>query len=432
MATHPRLAALALALSLVLAGCAGESGAFRTTEPETETTPIRTDTETPTRTTAVEVTGEYSVPVTGDELPIDADRTFARVQALVGTNVEPQPVRVRDGSTRTGEAEYYSQRPFFRVMGLAEANYTTVGASGVTYSDGEVQITTRDASPAEVERVLAHEFAHTVQMRTSMTAELDATGFGDRATDSAMTRRALVEGGAVYVTDTYAERFQNRTVYQSNVVERQYERGPSGNRYLWGPYHFGYRYVADTIDSPAELETVYEDFPRTTEQLLHGYAPDEEPVADLVFRDTVDDWYRTDTDTKGELVTRIVLRGELSKDSAAAAAAGWGNDRVAVYERASGGATGIAWALRMDDRGEATEAVDAFEAYADRQTESSFRVERVTARTFVVLAGDGAFVDNARVSAEGARVTVGIDDPRASLTPPGPTGAVDAPPATVA
>ncbi|WP_121822284.1 hypothetical protein [Halostella salina] len=433
MATRRRLAALALVLSLVLAGCAGDSGAFRTTEPETGTTTVGTATEPPTRTTTTaEVTGEYSVPVTGNALPVDADRTFARVQSLVGSDVEPQTVRVREGSTRTGEAEYYSQRPFFRVMGLSEANYSTVGASGVTYSDGEVQITTRDAPPAEVERVLAHEFAHTVQMRTSMTADLDSGVFGNPTTDYAMTRRALVEGGAVYVTDVYAERFQNRTVYQSNVVERQYERGPGGNRYLWAPYHFGYRYVADTIDSPAELATVYDNHPETTEQLLHGYAPDEEPVADLVLRDTVEDWYRTDTDTKGELVTRIVLRGELTKERAAAAAAGWGNDRAAVYEQASGDAAGVAWALRMDDRGEATEAVDAFEAFADRQTESSFRVERVTARTLVVIGGDGAFVDNARVSAQGARVTVGIDDPRASLTPPGPTGAVDAPPATVA
>jgi len=418
MATRRRLAALALVLSLVLAGCATESDAFRTTEPETETPGPVTETRQPTRTTtAVDVTEEYAVPVSGEELPVDADLTFARVQALVGTDVEPQPVTVRSGSARSADASYYERQPFFEIMGLADANFSTAGASGVTYTDGEVQITTREAPPAEVERVLAHEFTHTIQMRTSMTADLDSVGYGERTTDYSMTRRALVEGGAVYVTDVYAERFQNRTVYQSTVVETEYERGPSGNRYLWAPYHFGYRYVDETIDAPAQLETVYEDFPVTTEQVIHGYGPDEEPAADLGLTDETGDWYRTDADTKGELVTRIVLRDELSQDRAAEAAAGWGNDRVHVYEHERRDRRGIAWAIRMDDAAEATEAVEAFEAYAARQSAADYRVERTTERTLVVFAGDVAFVENAHAAGADGEISVAVGERTASLGP---------------
>ncbi|WP_161973142.1 hypothetical protein [Halostella litorea] len=425
MATRRRLAALALVLSLVLAGCGTDSGAFRTTEPETETpTPASdpsaptTDAGTTTRTTTTaDVTEEYAVPVAGEELPVDPDLTFARVQALVGTDVEPQPVTVRSGSTRSADAGYYDRRPFFRIMGLADANYSTTGASGVTYSDGEVQITTRNASTTEVERVLAHEFTHTVQMRTSMTADLDAAVYGDRTTDYSMTRRSLVEGGAVYVTDVYAERFQNRTVYQSSVVERRYERGPSGNRYLWAPYHFGYQYVEETIDAPAGLSDVYEDYPETTEQLIHGYGPDEEPPAALEVADETDGWYRTDADTKGELVTRIVLRDVLSRERAAAAAAGWGNDRVHVYDHARRDASGVAWTLRMDDAAEATEAVDAFEAYAARQSAAAYRVERVTPRTLVVFGGDEAFVENAHAAGSDGEISVAVGEGVTSLAP---------------
>ncbi|NHN47551.1 hypothetical protein G9464_08070 [Halostella sp. JP-L12] len=416
MVTRRALATLAVALALVFAGCAADGAAFRTTQPGNATNETAT-TERPT-TTAVEAADEYSVPVRGGELPVDPNRTFARVQALVGTDVRPRTVTVIDGSSRSSGAGYYAEREFFDIMGLEETDYATDGASGVTYADGQVQITTRNASDAEVERVLAHEFTHTVQMRSGMTADLDSVAYTRRTTDYAMTRQALVEGGAVYVTDAYAERFQDGTARQSSRVAAEYERGPAGNRYLWAPYYFGYEYVSDSVDSPDELSSVYEDHPETTEQLLHGRTPAAEPPAELELgaADT-GDWYRTGADTKGELVTRIVLRSELSKGVSTAAAAGWGNDRVFVYEHASGDEAALAWALRWDSPDEADEAQAAFESYADRRADDadiSFRVERVTPETVVVFAGAEAFVENASAAGKAGEVAVAVGDAAAA------------------
>jgi len=430
MANRRRLAALILALTVVLSGCAADSAAFQTTHGDNDTNGTPGTTE-PTRTTELNVTEEYSVPVEGSELPVDADRTFARVQALMGSDVEPQSVTVREGSSRSSTTSYYTSQSFFRIMGLDETNYSTNGASGVTYRDGEVRLTTRDAPDAEIERVLAHEFTHTVQMRTGMTESLNRDASVSRSTDASLVRRALVEGGAVYVTDVYSERFQSPTVHQSDVVTAEYEGGPDGNRYLWAPYHFGYRYVAATVDSPNELETAYENHPETTEQLIHNYTAAEEPAADLEL--TTDDsgnWFRTDSDTKGELVTRIVLRSQLSRAQAAAAASGWGNDRLYVYEHSSGGTEGIAWALRWDDESEADEAQAAFEAYAERHggsSATSVQVERVSSETLVVFAGNEEFVDNAFATGTDDEVALSIGEPTAALrTPVSPNVTTDA------
>ena len=418
MVTRRGLAALSLALALVLAGCAADTAAFRTTQPETAANDTAT-TERPT-TTAVEVSEEYSVPVRGEELPVNPNSTFARVQALVGTDVRPQPVTVIDGSSREADAGYYADHSFFDIMGLEATDYSTDGASGVTYADGQVRITTRNASDAEVERVLAHEFTHTVQMRSGMTDELDSVAYTRRTTDYAMTRQALVEGGAVYVTDAYAERFQSDTVRQSARVAAEYERGPAGNRYLWAPYYFGYQYVSAAIDSPDELSSVYENHPETTEQLLHGETPEAEPPAELELGGgATGDWYRTEADTKGELVTRIVLRSELAKGISTTAAAGWGNDRVFVYDHASRDETALAWALRWDSPDEADEAQAAFEAYADRRDDGddvAVRVERVTPETLVVFAGDDGFVGDASAAGTDGEVTVEVDESAAALS----------------
>jgi hypothetical protein len=268
-------------------------------------------------------------------------------------------------------------------------------------------------------------------MRSGMTESLNRDSTGSRSTDASMVRQALVEGGAVYVTDVYSERFQSPAVHQSDVVTSEYESGPDGNRYLWAPYHFGYRYVAATVDSPNELETVYENYPETTEQLIHNVTPAEEPAADLeLTTGDTGDWFRTDSDTKGELVTRIVLRSHLSRAQAAAAASGWGNDRLYVYEHSSGGTEGIAWALRWDDASEADEAQAAFEAYAQQRSERSgttVQVERVTTETLVVFAGDEQFVDNAYAAGTDDEVSVSIGERSAAVrTALSPTDAATA------
>ncbi len=145
------------------------------------------------------------------------------------------------------------------------------------------------------------------------------------------------------------------------------------------------------------------DPPRSTEQILHPekwHTRRDDPVV-LRFPDLAAELpgYRKAAEGEmGELSLRIFLRQELrNQDAALAAAAGWGGDRFAVYEKA--GARLVAWITEWD--GEA----DAGELRTALQGLGGWRVEMAGPRR--VLAVRGALPDErwAAVRARLAAVT---------------------------
>ncbi|WP_135819755.1 hypothetical protein [Halostella litorea] len=396
---------------VLLSGCAAPflgGDATTTNGPSTNdttaTSAATTAASTGSTTTATESGGSYDVTVRNGSLPVDADASYARVQALLGTDVEPRPVEVRNLT------EYRGYDPtsyrFFDYLGVGNATFDGDRPGGLTTQSGAVYIHPGNGSPGAVEQVLAHEFVHTAQFRANMLPWLDALD-GPRLTyDRLQTRLALVEGGAVYVSDAYTERHLNVTP-ESERIAAEYESAGTAKRLFLARYHVGSDYVADRIDDPANLASVYEDRPRTTEQVLHGYAPDEEPARDLSLAVRGGNWTVGANDTLGELTTRILLRGELDPETAAAAAEGWGTDEVVTLRQSDRRA--YVWALRADGPGEADELEAALGTFAERRgaaADASFAVDRPTDET-VALTVAPAPVD-VRAEGDAGNVTVTV------------------------
>ncbi|MFC6730805.1 hypothetical protein ACFQDG_19310, partial [Natronoarchaeum mannanilyticum] len=284
------------------------------------------------------------------------------------------------------------------------------GPRGVTTPFG-VYVEPADGPPVVVEQVLAHEYAHAVQYSESMFGAwlIEPTG----STDRQMTKTALIEGGATYVGDEYTERHLSDVPLQSEQMRRSYERSASGDRFFVAPYYFGAEYVDERLDTPANLQRVYADPPATTAELLHGESAGEQ-LAMSISVDTEDsDWTATSRDRKGELFTRIALRATLDNDTAAAAAAGWGNDSAIAFDSdGRGDPEAFVWTFRWQTSGEADEFVAAFEESLDRRTDDwadRTRVERVVDRTVAIAMGPDEFREGTAISESDGDVTVDDD-----------------------
>lgn len=392
-----RLALLAVAIALALAGCAVAAP------------------------TAGDAAGDglRQVALENSSLDLEADRIFAEVERLVGENVSGRPsVYVLRGETVGNDSFAYPYTPYGFVQDLALTEVAPGGddAAGVTDNFGRVYLIPGQQSRHERRTVLVHEYVHVIQTRRGLLPWRRSSLGGDIPTDLAQTRLGLIEGPAVWVTDAYVRRHLPANVTnQSTRMRLAYERARVGGRYFLARYHFGYLGVDRRIDSPDALRGLYAPpVPNTTEQLIHGYGPAEEPPR----RFDVDaggggDWTGadpTDEDVMGELFVRVALSRNLSIEAAADAADGWGYDRLVEYER--NGTDGYVWITRWDDPENATVFEGAFETYVDRRStgpEESFRVERLSETFVVVYSGPPAFTQSATTArtADGVRVSVG-------------------------
>lgn len=410
-----RSAVVLTVVAVLLAGCTlGAGGA----DPVAPTAPA-----TPTPDV-------WTVPLENSSLDLDAETVFARVEALVGEDVESPPVEVLRGSGAGSGAFGYPYTPygFVEDLGLTEVGEGGTSAAGLTDSFGNVYLVPSAGNHEALIKVLVHEYVHVVQFRADLLPWDQRELLGDLPTDTAQTRLALVEGAAVWVTDAYTRRHQPANVsLQSDRMAHLYRNGSVGTRYFLARYHFGYRGIDQRIDSPDQLRALYAtDVPNTTEQFLHGYGPAEEPPRrfaidfpgetsrDFLAEASEDQGWRIDgpqdEDVMGELFIRVALSRNLSFERAADAADGWGYDRLVAYERND--TAGYVWVTRWDDAANATAFENAFETYADRRStgpEQTFRVDRVAPEFVVVYSGPLSFVERASASrtAEGVRVGVG-------------------------
>lgn len=377
---------LAVCALLVVAGCAG-SGARGT-----PALPFEPSTATPSPGTDAQAS--EGVVVEGGSLGVDVNRTYERVQGLLGEEYNGTRVVVRDlTSYKTSD---YDAIPLFRVLGVSDASLDTDQPAALTTYDSTVYVSPAGAGPRRIEQVLAHEFVHVAQVREEMVPWFGELSLSRVTLDERMARRSLVEGGAVYVTDVYTKRYLEGVQLQSESVEESYEAGPAGNRIVWSQYHFGYEYVAATIDDPANLEAVYDDPPATTENVLHPNQRDEPVPLDVTVEEVGYEQIQSRTVNAGELVLRIVLRQDVGKRTAIEASEGWGNDRVVVF--ADDHDEHIAWVTRWDTRQDADEFEAAAANLGTGAVRYNLRVVRHDPTTVVVFGGTPEFIEAASVS----------------------------------
>lgn len=455
------LLAVALALMLVVAGCnttdqGGDSTTVETTgEPtDMQTTDAQTDTQTsePTETTTSdeeqEEPCEYRseegdlVQVQGACLGFDANQVYLNVMEMAGVELDRGP-SVRSLSPEqtnpyTFDQFGFSNESFQAVMGIAPNGTPDVFVAGYaspqTGPDGSVEVNVvmryindssgegRQQGPEEAEITLAHEFLHAIQFYEGSQDRL-AANLTSEGVNIGNVETALVEGSAVYFESEYQEQYMDREAASRNVSA--WANASPFSMYQLGPYVMGERYTKYRVNSTSEFQALYDNPPISMEQIMHNHMPDEERPLNLsVERGQDSVWNHYSTSTRGELFLRSSLRAGVSGPRAADGAAGWGADRVMVFQNQSYGDDykyGYAWTLRFDNSSEQDEFRTIFQDWLESRgpltngvyemdDEHTYRMVEISDETVVVLAGHERFTTQTVATGNTSHVTVTMTD----------------------
>ncbi|PSQ39541.1 hypothetical protein BRD13_02385 [Halobacteriales archaeon SW_5_70_135] len=261
-----------------------------------------------------------TVETRGGDLSFDPGAEYARLRSLLGTNVSAPPsVTVLDGSTLP-ENENDTVSPALttpashRAFGVEREpaereslRYRYVAATSFT---GEVRLYPGEKPRSLVRTVLVHEYVHYVQVTRGDLRQLRER-LDTRTTDGQFVHRSVVEGVAVTVTDAYVRRHLDAAP-NSALYERVDEAVSRGTPAWYGnaAYRYGARYVDGRAANASAAFEMVERPPRTSEQVIHGHAPGEEPPRNLSV--SVDaagsDWRAIGRDRTGHAVGRARRR----------------------------------------------------------------------------------------------------------------------------
>ncbi|HYU35263.1 MAG TPA: hypothetical protein VEW48_24180 [Thermoanaerobaculia bacterium] len=245
--------------------------------------------------------------------------------------------------------------------------------------------------------VLVHELTHALQDQY-----FDLTTFakGDPMSDASTARQALAEGDATLTMldallgmpieelpgadDLLAQAMgSSRDLAAAGSQELLAEAPPFIRETLLFSYSQGSRFCISVRQKGGQklLDHAFRsDPPRSSEQILHPekwHGRRDDPVAvelpDLA--GALPGFAKVAEGEMGELAVRILLRDET-------AAAGWGGDRFAVYQRGSAksGRRLLAWVTEWDSAQDAAEFADAV-----RQLGAEWQSERPAVQRVIVL-----------------------------------------------
>ena len=434
--THPdaTLRAVVLTGLLLLAGCAAPATqgppsarpsatpAATASEATTDSPPTTAETTTTAEGTAI---ADREPTLTADSLPVAVNATWDRVAAMLDSDVSRPSVRVVE-AVPGGTAYGSSLKPMVRLLldvdgrSVSPRAYYSPASHQVTVlvHDGDPAGT---ASPARLEAILAHEYAHAVLIADerygSALAELPAENSFDRR----RAHQAMREGSAVYVADAYADRYLPN-VSETGETTPEYRGSSELSRFVGSAYLFGDDHFERRVDAPANLTRVCRNPPKTTEQLLHPSMVGSEPPRNLSVTATgSENLSLARGDTLGESFVRDLLGARVPESRAAAAATAWGHDRAfTLWDLgANGSARNYLWALRWDDARNATEFERTFAAYMDargerlgdrrwRTDEYRFGLRRASDETVVVVIGGRDTVRRVTATASDGNVSVTV------------------------
>ena len=464
--TKRTLLALVLAATMVLAGCSTGT-TTQTTAPANDTTAAATDAET-TSTTSSPTTSEGTttadypevrtedcryrgpdeddiVRESGACLPFDADEVYKRVADMAGIDIDEGPTVNGIPARETSRYDFeFNDDTFGAKMGIAPDGQPSVFVPGYAQPnqnpDGTVSpvVTMQYVglwndtalqeelgiryTETDAEVTAAHEFLHVMQFYRGSQERL-ARNLTSEGVNVADVELAMVEGSASFFESEYQRRYMN----ESNAM-RNFSAWSNASAYSMqqlGPYVAGSHYTRWYLNGSTEdFEKLYDDPPKSMEQIIHKHEPDEELPKELSVRGEVSsDWATPSAPkTKGELFLRSALRSGVSGPKAAAGAAGWGQDGAITFQNTSYSAAGnyeygYGWAIRFDDASEAAEFRTIFQEWLESKGPQengvyvqddgrTFRLVQVSAETVVVLAGNEAFTTQATVSGNATHVVI--------------------------
>jgi hypothetical protein len=216
----------------------------------------------------------------------------------------------------------------------------------------ELYVVSRSGGVGAAEKVTyAHEFTHQLDDQKFDLSKLgtDSSNQSDRA----LAQLGLIEGDAVSVQNTWT--IQTLTprelgeLVQASLDPVALEALGRAPAYLREtalfPYQDGMHFVTGLISRGGydAVNAAYGEPPASTEQILHPekYASGEEPkvvkIPKLFDPGLPAGWRALGQDTLGEFMFRLwLVQGGVEATQAAAAAAGWGGDRLELYQSPNG------------------------------------------------------------------------------------------------
>jgi hypothetical protein len=214
------------------------------------------------------------------------------------------------------------------------------------------------------EAVLAHEFVHALQFQHDLltpSRRQFQSEFDRWTTDTRLVTTAIVEGDAMWVTEQYLGRYGDGD-YSVGEYNRTLSRAAWPHSVAGTPYYYGYEFYESAGSSPADRSAAIEGPPNSTDELLHpGERVERAPLPASPEIPDAEKLTRFHTDTVGELVVRHALRmNGLSYARAADAADGWANDRMDYYAAAGAAGPATHWVTAWESETEAREFVAAW------------------------------------------------------------------------
>lgn len=409
-----------LAVAVLLAGCAlsapDSDSTMETLDNQSADQPAGTGPNSTAEEPSGgdEPVGATTGPINNTGLPVDENRIYNQTQELLDSDAPAPTVEVSELDVGVGDRA----DSFFDCLGLTNQTDGSAGGEAAAIARGANTVVVNEELAADgartedytLELVLAHEFAHTIQFEEGYhVVDWGETPVDWAKTDTALLHQALIEGGAVFAAERYAEA-TGMNASQAGRFERQYQQRPADQTFAYAPYYHGSQYFEAVLDSGDELGTVYtENPPRTTAGLLEPERADEEPApVEFDAEANREGWeYRGPADRYGAMLIHVALSAHIDLGTADEAAAGWANDRLLPFE--NGEAQSFAWVTHWNSAEDADQFAQAFEetlsARDDGQTES-VDLRRAGDQSVVVLAGEESFRESVVIDGTDANLDV--------------------------
>jgi hypothetical protein len=385
----------------------------------------------------VSVTAEDGL--NGSEREVVVARAMARIEHLRGKEfTESVPVEVvsrqeyRDRYGGGGGRDRFGDQ-LYEALLLVGENTSTADDRGQAldasvqgfYSSrtGEIVLVSDSATPSVDRSTLVHELVHAMQDQQL------SLGTATETQDARRAQSSVIEGEANTLQRMYADRCGE----DWDCLDRPTRQGSGGGGSddlnvglfltIYAPYATGPEFVAAIRDRGgwAAVDELYEQFPMSTEQVIHPEAyPDERPNAVTVADRSNDEWRRYDRDPAGDTAGEaaiyamlwangaIDVQGRAIYDYESRYSAGWAGDRIVPYRNGDRG--GYVWASEWDTTADAREFVRAYRAIL------SSRASERPAQNVYVLPESDPFGDAFRVSRDGRRVRI-VNGPTVGALP---------------
>ncbi len=423
----PRSPALLLAILVLVAACGAStsspsgSTAPTTAAPTPSTAPTTAPTVAPVPTTSAAPSPSQSADEIYDEIEsqVAAIRGLEPTKKVARETIDADQLRTmlttQYDKDNTPQYVAASER-LYKALGLlpADADLRQMsldllsGPAGVAgfYDDKlkKMFVVSRSGEIGASEKITyAHEYTHALQDQ-HFPVFSEFKGVLDQS-DRSMARTAIYEGDATLLMTLWAlQHLGAEGIAEISKSDPEQQAAIDAmpkilSESLLFPYTTGALFVqqAQATGGWKGVNAFFDRMPASTEQVLHAdkYAADEPPIdvqlpADLA-KDLGKGWSVPMLDTFGEAQLGMWLRlSGVAPADAAAAAAGWGGDRLAVMQGPDG-----AWALAMHTVWDSDADASEFETAATTALKTAGGVGQVVPGTggtsrWVVIGSDDA------------------------------------------